>query len=97
SLAVWQASGDNPRLEGATVRRATPRMHFMNAENPFEPSRLPAHSASEPVLVNPSLTRTMGTLSIVLGSLLLLCGLCSGLYMSALSMMGPAMKGAQSQ
>ena len=68
----------------------------MNPENPFEPSRLSSHK-SEPVLVNTSLTRTMGTLSIVFGSLLLLCGLCSGLYVSAIAMVGPAMKGANPQ
>ena len=68
----------------------------MNPENPFEPSRLPSHPG-EPVLVNTSLTRTMGTLSIVFGSLLLLCGLCSGLYVSAIAMAGPAMKGANAQ
>lgn len=60
----------------------------MNAENPFEPSRF-SSQPSEPVLVNTSLTRTMGTLSIVFGTLLLLCGLCSGVYVAVLTQMSP--------
>jgi hypothetical protein len=68
----------------------------MSSDNPFEPTRFAAQ-AGEPVIVNTSLTRTMGTISIVFGTLLLLCGLCSGAYVGFFTALGPSINAQMQQ
>src|SRR5215471_1940587 len=67
------------------------RERFEAGEVPGVP---PALSGVEP---NPSAAKTIGVLNIVFGACLLLCGLCCGLYMTAVAAMGPMMAVQQQQ